>query len=172
MSNSSVWPIDRTLSDATTQGQSEPGSDDNEGALRIPQSSSITGTSPSNCLVLYPEHSLGSFTSLERWSRGIQQTRPSKDLSVLQIKTNSQWDILFLFYYLLTSDDFHKLFCYLFWYYCSAQLYTYVYSILMSTHTHSFICARIHIHIHMCCILICRCMQKHNDAMKTSDTVL
>ena len=41
-----VWPIDRTLSGTTTLGQSEPGSDGNEGVLHIPQNSSITGTSP------------------------------------------------------------------------------------------------------------------------------
>ena len=36
---------------ATTPGQSGPGSNDNEEALRISQSSSIAGTSPSHCLV-------------------------------------------------------------------------------------------------------------------------
>ena len=55
---SSIWPIDRTLSGATTPGQRGPRSDGNEGILRIPQSSSITGTSPSDCLVSYLEHSL------------------------------------------------------------------------------------------------------------------
>ena len=45
-----IWPVDRTLSDGTTPGQSEPGIDGNEDLLRIPQSSSITGTSPSDCL--------------------------------------------------------------------------------------------------------------------------
>ena len=49
---SSIWPIDRTLSGATTPGQSGPGSDGNKGVLHIPQSSSITGTSPSDCLVV------------------------------------------------------------------------------------------------------------------------
>ena len=39
---SSIRPIDRTLSGATTLGQSGPGSDDNEWVLCIPQSSSIT----------------------------------------------------------------------------------------------------------------------------------
>ena len=39
MSNSSIWPIDKTLLDATTPGQSEPGSNDNEGVLHISQSS-------------------------------------------------------------------------------------------------------------------------------------
>ena len=48
-----IWPIDRTLSGATTSGQSGPGSDGNEGVLCIPQSSSITGTSPSDCFVSY-----------------------------------------------------------------------------------------------------------------------
>ena len=38
--------------------------DSNEGVLRIPQLSGITGISPSDCLVLYPEHSLkGSYSS-------------------------------------------------------------------------------------------------------------
>ena len=55
----SIWPIDRTLSGATTPGQSRPGSDGNEGVLHIPESSSITGTSASDCLVSYPGHSLG-----------------------------------------------------------------------------------------------------------------
>ena len=47
---SSIRPINRTLSGATSLGMSEPGSDGNEGVLRIPQSSNITGTSPSDCL--------------------------------------------------------------------------------------------------------------------------
>ena len=45
------------LSGATTPGQSGPGSDGNEGVLRIPQRSSIAGTSPSDCLVSYLGHS-------------------------------------------------------------------------------------------------------------------
>ena len=52
--NPSIGP----LSGATTPGQSEPGSDGNEGVLRTSQSSSITGTSPSDCLVSYPGHTL------------------------------------------------------------------------------------------------------------------
>ena len=43
---SSIGPIDRVLSGATTLGQSGSGSNGNEGVLYIPQSSSITGTSP------------------------------------------------------------------------------------------------------------------------------
>ena len=55
---SSIWPIDRTLSGATIPGQSGPRSDGNKGVLCIPQSSSITETSPSYCLMSYPGHSL------------------------------------------------------------------------------------------------------------------
>ena len=44
---SSIWPI-----------KSGPLRDGNEWVLRIPQSSSITGTSPSDCLVSYPGHLL------------------------------------------------------------------------------------------------------------------
>ena len=40
MQFSSIWPIDGTLSSATTLGQSGPG---NEEVLLIPQSSSIIG---------------------------------------------------------------------------------------------------------------------------------
>ena len=53
MSNSSSWPIDRTLSGATTPGQSGPRSNGNEGVLHIPQSFSITGASPLDCLMSY-----------------------------------------------------------------------------------------------------------------------
>ena len=38
---SSIWLIDRTLSSATTWGQSGPGSDGNEGVLHIPHSMSV-----------------------------------------------------------------------------------------------------------------------------------
>ena len=43
--------LDRTLSGAIAPGQSEPGSNGTEGVHRIPQSSSITRTSLSDCLV-------------------------------------------------------------------------------------------------------------------------
>ena len=59
MSNIAIWPIDRTLSGATTPGQSGLGSDGNEEVLHIPQSSSFTGASLSHCLISYPGYSLG-----------------------------------------------------------------------------------------------------------------
>ena len=70
MSNSSIWPRHGTLLGATTPGQNEPKSDCNKGVLRIPQSSSITGTSPSDCLVPDLGYSLemGSYTSVEKQS--------------------------------------------------------------------------------------------------------
>ena len=58
MSNNSIWPRNRTLSGAIALDQSEPVSDDNEEVLRFPQSSSITGALPSDCLMSYPEHTL------------------------------------------------------------------------------------------------------------------
>ena len=51
-----IWSIDTTLSSAATLGQSEPGSEGNERILCISQNSSITGTSPSDCLVPYTGH--------------------------------------------------------------------------------------------------------------------
>ena len=54
---SSIWPIDRALSGATTPGQSGPGSDGIKVVIRFLQRSSITGVSPSNCLVSYTGHS-------------------------------------------------------------------------------------------------------------------
>ena len=50
-----VWPTDRILSAATTPDQIGPGSDGSEGVLRIPQSSSITATSPWVCLVSHQD---------------------------------------------------------------------------------------------------------------------
>ena len=47
------------LSGATMPSQSGPGSNGNEGVLHIPQNPSITGTSPSDCIVSYSGHSLG-----------------------------------------------------------------------------------------------------------------
>ena len=54
---SSIWPLDRVLSGATTPGQSRPGNGGIEGLLCITQSSSITRSSPSYCLVSYAGHS-------------------------------------------------------------------------------------------------------------------
>ena len=51
--------MDKALSSATTPIQSRHGNNGSEGVLHIPQSSSITGTSPLDCLVSYPGLPLG-----------------------------------------------------------------------------------------------------------------
>ena len=85
-------PLIGPLSGATTLGQSGPGSDGNKGVLRIPQSSSIARTSPSDCFVSYPGHSLGgSYPSAEKQS--VYSTGPvdwAKDVSSLRI-FGSRW---------------------------------------------------------------------------------
>ena len=58
MSNSSIWPIDWTLSDATTPGQSGHESDGNKGVLCIFPNSCNSVALPSDCLMSYPWHSL------------------------------------------------------------------------------------------------------------------
>ena len=65
--------MDRTLSGATTPSQSRPGGDGNEEVLRIPQSSCIIGTSPSDCLVSYLGHLLWKSYTLQKCSRRILQ---------------------------------------------------------------------------------------------------
>ena len=62
--------MDWALSSATIPDQSGPGSNGNEGVLRLPQSSSIIGTSPSDCLATYPGYLLGeSYPSAEvQWA--------------------------------------------------------------------------------------------------------
>ncbi len=69
--------IDRALSGATTPGQSGPGSDVNEGVLRIPQSSSTAGTSPSDCLVSYLGHSLGGGSYPSSEVQSVYSTAPA-----------------------------------------------------------------------------------------------
>ena len=82
MQFSSILPVDTTLSGVTTPGQSETGSDSNAGVLRISQSSNITRTSPSDCLVSYPGNTLGMSYSLCRDAVGIfySPTRLSKTM--------------------------------------------------------------------------------------------
>ena len=66
MQFSSIWPIDRILSDATTPGPSESGSDGNEGVICILPNYHISETSPSNCFASYPRLSLArSYSSAE-----------------------------------------------------------------------------------------------------------
>ena len=77
----SIWPIDRTLSGATTLGQSRTGSDGNKGVFRIPQSSRITEASPSDCLMSYTGHSLG-------------ESNPSAEIQTEYSAAPAYWGIL------------------------------------------------------------------------------
>ena len=73
IAKSSIWPMDGTLSESTSLGQSESESNCYEGVLHIPQSSRIEA-SPSDILVSYPGHSLErGLTPLQRCSRHILQ---------------------------------------------------------------------------------------------------
>ena len=72
--------------------QSEAGSNGNERALRIPQSSGITGTSPSDCIVSYTGHSMEeSYPFAENHS--VYSTAPAdwrlQVLSWLQVSNNA-----------------------------------------------------------------------------------
>ena len=89
----SIQPIDRARSGATIPGQTGPGSNGNEGVLRISQSSSINGTSPSDCLVSILGHSLeevavGVFYSTSRQGKstieGTQLQHPWIEQILLQ----------------------------------------------------------------------------------------
>ena len=72
----SIWPIDKTLSVATTLGQSGPENNGNEGVPCITQISDITGTSTSDCLQSYTGHSLSvSYSSVEKQS--VYSTAPA-----------------------------------------------------------------------------------------------
>ena len=82
------------LSGATIPGQSGPGSNGNEGVLRIPQSSSITGTSPSDCLVLYPGHLLGEVLTLSREAVGVFYS-PKSNSYVNKTLSNCKMAIIF-----------------------------------------------------------------------------
>ena len=67
LSNNSIRPIDRNLSGATIRVDLEAMA--MEGYSAFPQSSSITGASPSDCLVSYPGHLLGeSYPSVDMQS--------------------------------------------------------------------------------------------------------
>ena len=96
MSNSSIRLIYRILSGTTTLGQSGPGSEGNEGALRIPQSSIITGASLSDCLMSYLGHLLGGFYSFADMQSvyytalGVIYLDKEKKLAL----TNTVWDLM------------------------------------------------------------------------------
>ena len=94
-SQSSIWPIDMILSDVSNSDPSGAWNYGNEEVLHIPQSSSITGTPPSDYLVPYPGDSLGEVSPLCR-RRNLQpeptrlMTSSSSLLTVTSSRCSSQ----------------------------------------------------------------------------------
>ena len=87
-------PIDRALSGATTPG--------NEGVLHIPQSPGITGTSPSDCLVSYPGHSLGVGAYPSAEVQSVYSTAPANWAKLLFLEMadndiNNKGELLIVF---------------------------------------------------------------------------
>ena len=66
-----------TLSGATSLGMTGHGSDGNKGVLRIPQSSSITGTSPSDYLLSYTGQTFGGESYLSAKMQSVYSTAPT-----------------------------------------------------------------------------------------------
>ena len=98
----SIWPIDRTISDTITLGQSGPGSNGNKGVLCILQSSSITGASLSDYLESYPGHSLGkSYPSAEKQS--VCSTAPADWTNIAFEKKKVSYIGLYLWYVFLRN---------------------------------------------------------------------
>ena len=153
---SSILPIDRTLIDATIPRQSGPGCDSNENIRRIPQSFSITGTSPSDCLVSYPGHSLWEFCS-SAYNHSVCSTAWADKAMTFWVCFNSMWnsnDIRFqgCFYQciLVCSYHHHNWHCLIrslssisMPAYCSflfKLIYIYIYTHTHThTHTHTYI---------------------------------
>ena len=76
----SIRPIDRTLTGATAPDQSRPENNSNEKVLHIPQNSSITEATPSDCLVSYLGYfgvCGGGFLPLQKCSLCILQPQPT-----------------------------------------------------------------------------------------------
>ena len=71
MSNSPIWPTERTLSGVTTPSLSGPGSDDNEGLLGIPQS---LGLKPLYLIVIQDIRLEWSYPSVEM--KSVYSTAP------------------------------------------------------------------------------------------------
>ena len=83
---SSIWPIDRVLSGTSIPGQSGPGSDSNERVHHIPQTSSSTGISPSDCLVSYTGLPLGGLTPMQMCPWCTLQPQPTEQFSQILLR--------------------------------------------------------------------------------------
>ena len=75
--NSSIWPLDGTLTGTTTLGPRGTRSNDSQGVFHIPQSST-TGASPWDGLVSYLGHLLSRVLLLYRDAVSIQPGDPAR----------------------------------------------------------------------------------------------
>ena len=90
--NQTNQPIDRALSSTTILGKIDLGAMAMKRALRISQSSSITGTSPSDCLVSYLGHSLGGVLPLCREAVGVFSSPSRLGNPFFSLWYDSTWD--------------------------------------------------------------------------------
>ena len=121
----SIWPKDRTLSGASTLGQSGSGRDGNKEVIRIPQSPNITRTSPSDCLVSYPGHSLRERSyplavmqlvysaASAKWARKCLNKNNKIRTSSETLSTN----------FLISDNNFLDCFLFLFWFFFALWSY-------------------------------------------------
>ena len=98
---SSIWPIDRTLSDATTPGQGGPESYGNEWVLRIPQGSCITGIHHHVFSVI----NRTLVTPLQRSSRCILPHQPTGQLPLRDVLFNEK-RIYFIHIFIIPKAKF------------------------------------------------------------------
>ena len=93
------------LSGAITPGQSGPGSNGNEGVLRIPQSSSTAGNSPSDCLVSYRGHSLGGGSYPSAEVQSVYSTAPADWAFFVGVVCSIMLETILCHHFLFCSGD-------------------------------------------------------------------
>ena len=81
-----IWPIDRTLSGASTPGQNGCGSDGNNGVHCISKSSSNIRAPPSDCLISYQDTCWGCLTPLQWCSRYILHSQPTELVKISDLR--------------------------------------------------------------------------------------
>ena len=132
MSNSSILPIDRTQSGATSPSKSGPASNGNEGILCIPQNSNIIRVSPSDCLVSYTGHLL-------------EESYPSALMQSVYSTAPSDWASVCVCVCVLVVPI--KAYIYIYIYILFHSLFMHIHAY---THTHTHTDIYIYIYIYIC----------------------
>ena len=91
---SSIWPVDRTLSGATTLGWNGLGINGNKVVLCIPQRSRITGTWPSDCFSVISRILVGGVLAVSREADSVFYS-VRQHVNVAYVITNLSSDVLF-----------------------------------------------------------------------------